>query len=47
MIDDFINYLRGGESIAASVQDARQAVAAGSQGAASLRENSIPLDVPE
>lgn len=46
MVEDFIRFLRGGESAAATPLDARQAVAAGCCGAHSLRNNQIPLDIP-
>lgn len=45
MIEDFVNYLRGNESRGASVLDARQAAVTGCQGAASLRNGSVPLEV--
>jgi len=46
LIDDFITFLRGGESAGATPRDARMAVAAGCQATASLRADSMPLDIP-
>ncbi|CAN5391306.1 Gfo/Idh/MocA family oxidoreductase [soil metagenome] len=46
LLEDFVCYLRGGRPVGASPLDARMAVAAGVQGAASLRGNSVPLDIP-
>lgn len=46
MVEDFIRFLRGEESDAATPLDARQAVAVGCCGAHSLRNNQMPLDVP-
>lgn len=45
LLDDFVNFLRGGEARGATPWDARMAVAAGCQGAASLRSNSTPFDI--
>lgn len=46
MLDDFVVFLRGGTPEGASVLDARMAVAAGCLGTESLRNGSVPLDVP-
>ena len=47
MIADFINYLRCGQTVGATLRDARMAVATGYCGADSLRCNSTPFDIPE
>jgi predicted dehydrogenase len=46
MIQDFLNFLQDEPSNGATIQDARMAVATGCLGALSLREGSIPKDVP-
>lgn len=46
MVNDFIRYLRTGSADGASVLDARAAVAAGDLGAESLRNGSMPQDIP-
>jgi hypothetical protein len=46
MIEDFLSFLTNGTTLGASPQDARQAVAAGYLGTNSLREGSVPYDVP-
>jgi len=46
LIEDFITYLRDGKSEGATPWDARMAVATGCQATASLRNNSMPLDIP-
>jgi len=46
MIQDFLNFLQDEPSIGATIRDARMAVATGCLGAASLREGSIPKDIP-
>jgi hypothetical protein len=45
LLDDFVSFLRGEDPVGAGVRDARMAVATGCQGAASLRNGSIPMDV--
>ncbi|HRJ71725.1 MAG TPA: Gfo/Idh/MocA family oxidoreductase [Terrimicrobiaceae bacterium] len=46
MLDDFVVFLRGGKPAGASVLDARMAVAAGCLGTESLRNGSVPREVP-
>lgn len=46
LLQDFVEFLRGGESEGATVYDARMAVAAGCMGAASLRDGSLPKEIP-
>jgi hypothetical protein len=46
MVDDFLRFVRGQPSEGATPIDARMAVAAGSLGAASLRNASQPQDIP-
>ncbi len=46
MIDDFLAFLTDGTTQGASPIDARQAVATGFLGTNSLREDSMPYDVP-
>jgi len=46
LINDFLSYIRTGQSQGASSLDARMAVAAGCLATESLREGNIPKDVP-
>lgn len=46
LLDDFVNFLRGKIPVGATVRDARAAVAAGCLGAESLRNGSVPFDIP-
>ncbi len=46
LLDDFVNYLRGSKAVGATTYDARMAVAAGCLGAESLRNGSMPMDIP-
>jgi len=46
IIGSFVNALRGVYDVHSSPQAARNSVAAGCQGADSIRQNGIPLDVP-
>lgn len=46
LLADFVRFLRGDPSAGATALDARMAVAAGCQGAASLRAGSVPMDIP-
>lgn len=46
MIEEFIGFLRGKESDGATPWDARMAVATGVLGAESLRNGSVPFDIP-
>ncbi len=46
MIEDFLSFLTDGSTQGASPLDARQAVATGYLGTNSLREDSMPYDVP-
>lgn len=46
MIEEFIGFLRGKESDGATPWDARMAVATGILGAESLRNGSVPFDIP-
>jgi predicted dehydrogenase len=45
LLDDFVEFLRGGTPRGATARDARMAVATGCQGAASLRNGSVPLEI--
>lgn len=46
IVEDFLNFLRGGTPVGAVPLDARMAVAVGCMGTDSLREGSAPRDVP-
>lgn len=47
LLEDFVNVLRGETPCGASPWDARMAVATGCLGAESLRNGSMPFDIPE
>ena len=46
LMEDFITFLRTGQSRGATLIDARMAVATGVQGTWSLRNGSIPMEIP-
>ena len=46
IIDGFLDYIRGGAQAGATALDARMSVAAGYQATVSLRQGSVPLEVP-
>jgi len=46
LLEDFVSFLRGNQPKGATLWDARMAVATGCLGAKSLRNGSVPFDIP-
>lgn len=46
LLDDFIHAIRGNQPTGATLEDARMAVAVGCLGTESLRNGSVPMDIP-